>query len=40
LNEGNGKAIYRIGFLDNGFPQGISEDEMKISIDALNGEKL
>jgi len=28
LTEGNGEAIYEIGLKDNGFPEGVTEDEM------------
>lgn len=32
LTEGNGEAIYRIGYLDNGEAKGINEEEMNESI--------
>ena len=35
LNEGNGEAIYRIGYLDNGEAKGISDDEMHESIETM-----
>ena len=35
LNEGNGEAIYRIGYLDNGEAKGISDDEMYESIETM-----
>ena len=34
---GNGVAVYRIGFLDNGLPRGISSSEMEESIKTLTG---
>ncbi len=35
LNEGNGEAIYRIGYLDNGEAKGITEEEMYESIETM-----
>ena len=35
LNEGNGEAIYRIGYLDNGEAKGINEWEMRESIETM-----
>jgi GTPase len=32
LNEGNGKAIYILGILDNGYTIGISEEELNVSL--------
>ena len=36
LNEGNGYAVYRIGYLDSGQPLGITKEEMNESIDVLS----
>lgn len=35
LQEGQGEAIYEIGIEDNGYPIGISEEELKNSIETL-----
>jgi len=35
LQEGQGEAIYEIGIEDNGFPRGISEKELQLSIETL-----
>ncbi len=35
LQEGQGEAIYEIGIEDNGYPKGISEEELKNSIKTL-----
>jgi len=35
LNEDCGQAIYEIGLTDDGFPLGITEEEMKQSLDSL-----
>ncbi|HUU77166.1 MAG TPA: GTP-binding protein [candidate division Zixibacteria bacterium] len=42
LQEGQGEAIYEIGVEDNGFPKGISEIELKNSIETIKqmAEKL
>lgn len=32
LREGNGKSMYAIGFLDNGFAKGITKSELKITL--------
>jgi len=36
LNEGNGEAIYFIGVRDNGYIEGITREEMNISMNYLN----
>jgi len=35
LSEGQGEAIYELGIRDNGFPEGLEEDEMNESIDTI-----
>ena len=35
LYEGNGKALYIIGILDNGIPIGITDDELFLSINQI-----
>lgn len=35
LQEGLGEAIYEIGIEDNGYPKGLSEKELKLSIETL-----
>lgn len=35
LREGNGIAIYYLGVRDDGIPQGISDEELKISLNVL-----
>eukprot|EP00762_Andalucia_godoyi_P004198 ANDGO_05548.mRNA.1 GTP-binding protein AGP-1 len=35
LSEGKGEAFYEIGVDDNGFPRGLSEDELKLSLETL-----
>ncbi|NHJ33477.1 MAG: elongation factor 1-alpha [Asgard group archaeon] len=35
LQEGSGEAIYEIGIEDNGYPKGLSERELKLSIETL-----
>lgn len=32
LREGNGKSMYAIGFLDNGFTKRITKSELKITL--------
>ena len=36
LQEGEGEAIYEIGVADNGMLAGLTEEEMKASLDTLN----
>jgi elongation factor 1-alpha len=38
MNEGNGEALYIIGINDNGYPEGISNEELKESY--INLEKM
>ncbi|MCG3252821.1 MAG: hypothetical protein KAX09_03165, partial [Candidatus Heimdallarchaeota archaeon] len=35
LQEGLGEAIYEIGVEDNGYPKGLSDKELKLSIETL-----
>lgn len=35
LQEGLGEAIYEIGIEDNGYPKGLSEKELKLSLETL-----
>ena len=35
LNEGGGECLYEIGVDDDGFVRGISEEEMKFSVETL-----
>ncbi|NHJ49193.1 MAG: elongation factor 1-alpha [Asgard group archaeon] len=35
LQEGQGEAIYEIGIEDNGYPKGLSEEELEMSIETL-----
>jgi GTPase len=35
LSEGQGEAIYELGIKDNGFPEGLEEDELNESIDTV-----
>ena len=36
LQEGEGEAIYEIGVADNGMLAGLTEQEMKASLETLN----
>lgn len=35
LSEGQGEAIYELGIKDNGFPEGLDEDEFNESVDTI-----